>query len=193
VPSIPYRSEFKLSANVPVKWGLQVSASLYSDPVYSTNFTTNSNSTDVINGPLGVFAGRQQGYSTVNWTVTSTTRYPTDCTACPNDAANAALKAIVDPGLRQGSEVIPLVAPGTRLTPRLNQFDIGVRRMFHIHERNTLSAEAQIFNVINSNTVLTESFTLGSKVAPYLPGGIGGVPSVIANPRMLRLSLQYKF
>ena len=57
----------------------------------------------------------------------------------------------------------------------------------------TLSAHAEIFNVINASTVLTESETLGTSVAPYLPGGIGGQPSAIANPRMLRLSLQFKF
>jgi hypothetical protein len=43
------------------------------------------------------------------------------------------------------------------------------------------SAAAEIFNVINANTVLTESETLGTSVAPYLPGGIGGQPSAIAN------------
>ena len=57
----------------------------------------------------------------------------------------------------------------------------------------TLAAEGTIFNVINANTVLTESETLGTKVTPYLPGGIGGQPVQVANPRMLRLSLQFKF
>ncbi len=94
---------------------------------------------------------------------------------------------------RQGTELIPLVAPGSRLTPRLNQLDIGVRRLFHPRENMTLAAEGTIFNIINANTVLTESETLGTKVAPYLPGGIGGPPVQVANPRMLRLSLQFKF
>jgi hypothetical protein len=65
--------------------------------------------------------------------------------------------------------------------------------LFHPRENMTLSAEAQIFNIINANTALTESENLGTKVAPYLPGGIGGQPSAIANPRMLRLALQFKF
>jgi hypothetical protein len=100
---------------------------------------------------------------------------------------------MVDPGLKQGSELIPLVAPGSRLTPRLNQLDVGLRRIFHPREDMTLSAEGTIFNVINSNTVLTESETLGTKVGPYQLGGIGGQPVAIANPRMLRLSFQLKF
>lgn len=191
--AIPYRNEFKLTGSIPIKWGIQVSTSIYSAPVYSTNFTNNSGSADVINGPLGVFAGRQQGLQTVNWTITSSSRYPTDCSQCPNDATNSALKAIVAPGLRQGSTIIPLVAPGSRLTPQLNQIDMGIRKVFKFKEHQNLSAEAQIFNVINNSTVLTEVYTLGARVTPYLTGGPGGQVTVITNPRMLRLSLQYKF
>jgi hypothetical protein len=197
VSGIPYRNEFKLTGNVPLKWGVQISASLYADPVYSTNFGTNLayNNTTLIYSPASYYAGQQNGLYAVNWSLTSTTRYPDDCAACPKDptAANPNRGAIVDPGLRQGTELIPLVAPGKRLTPRLNQFDVGVRRLFHPRENMILSAEGTIFNVINSNTVLAESETLGTKVAPYLPGGIGGQPVQVANPRMLRLSLQFKF
>jgi Carboxypeptidase regulatory-like domain len=197
VSGIPYRNEFKVTGNVPVKWGLQVSASLYADPVYSANFGTNLafNNNTLIYSPGAYYAGQLNGLYMVNWSITSTTRYPDDCAACPKDptAANPNRGAVVDSGLKQGTELIPLVAPGKRLTPRLNQFDIGVRRLFHPRENMTLSAEGTIFNVINSNTVIAESETLGTKVAPYLPGGIGGQPVQIANPRMLRLSLQFKF
>ena len=51
----------------------------------------------------------------------------------------------------------------------------------------TLAAEGTIFNIINSNTVLAESETLVTKVAPYMPGGIGGQLIQLANPRVLRL------
>ena len=54
-------------------------------------------------------------------------------------------------------------------------------------------AEGQIFNLFNVSTVLTESYTLGSSVTPFLAGGPGGTPSVIENARMLRLNLQVKF
>ncbi len=57
--------------------------------------------------------------------------------------------------------------------------------------------EAEIFNLFNSGTVLTESYTLGSSatasVTPYLAGGPGGTPSVIQYPRMLRVNFQFKF
>ena len=136
--------------------------------------------------PAAYFAGQTQGFYAVNWSLTPTTRYPADC-RCPNPGG------LVDPGLRQGSELIPLVAPGSRLTPRLSQVDFGIRRLFHPRQNMTMSAQAEIFNVINVNTVLTESETLGTSVTPYVPGGSGGQPSAIANPRMLRLSLQFKF
>ncbi len=195
ISGIPYRNEFKLTASVPLRWGFQMSTSLYADPVYSTTFGTNlafNNSTSVYS-PMALFSGQQMGLYAVNWNITPMTRYPTDCSVCPQDPGNPNLKALVDPGLRQGAELIPLLAPGSRLTPRLNQLDVGLRRLFHPREDITISAEGTIFNVINSNTVLTESETLGIKVAPFLPGGIGGQPSAIANPRMLRLSLQFKF
>ena len=54
-------------------------------------------------------------------------------------------------------------------------------------------AEIQLFNVINASTVLVESQTLGTSVKPYLEGGPGGQPSVVLNPRMVRLNLQFKF
>jgi hypothetical protein len=188
VPSIPYRHEFKLVGSVPVKWGLEVSASIYSNPVYSTNFGTNLafNNTNSVYSAGAFFAGQTQGFNAVNWSITPNTRYPADC-RCPSPGG------LVDPALRQGSELIPLVAPGSRLTPRLNQVDIGIRRLFRLRDKVTVSAQAEIFNVLNASTVLTESETLGTSVAPYLPGGVGGQPSAIANPRMLRLSVQFKF
>ena len=76
----------------------------------------------------------------------------------------------------------------TRITERR----VG-SRLFHPRENMTLTAEGTIFNVINANTVLTESETLGTKVAPHLQGGTGGQPVQTANPRMLPLSLQFKF
>ena len=188
IPGIPYRNDFKITGNLPLKWGFELSGSLYSSPVNSTTFGTNTayNNTTMVYSPGAYFAGQTSGLYVVNWNVTSTTRYPADCN-CPNPGG------LVDPGLKQGSEVIPLVAPGARLTPQLNQLDLGLRRVFRPRENMTLSAEVQVFNVINANTVLTESETLGTSVKPYLTVGIGGQPSAVQIPRMLRLGLQFRF
>jgi len=185
IGSIPYRNTFKLQGNLPLWYKFEFSASLYSDPVFNTNFTLNNAPYGVTN-PETVFAGQQQGFKEVYWTLTSTTKYPSNCN-CPTPGA------VVDPGLAQGPETIMLVAPGSRLTPHLNQLDIGIRRPLTIHDRWSIKPEAQIFNVLNSNTVYAEAQTLGSSVTPFAKGGIGGVPTAILNPRMLRLAVQFQF
>jgi hypothetical protein len=187
ISGVPYRNEFKLQTNVPIKWGIEANASIYSDPVFSNNYATSIATLATAPPlPLSVFTGQQQGFKTVNWSITPSTTYPLDC-KCPTPGA------VVDPGLKQGAAVIPLIAPGSRLTPRLTQFDIGARKVFRIREKYTLMGEVQLFNVINASTVLTESQTLGPTAKPYLEGGPGGTPSVILNPRMMRLNLQFKF
>jgi hypothetical protein len=189
ISGIPYRNEFKLQTNIPIKYGIEVSASLYSDPVFSTNFaSTFSGNSLALAGvsPLALLGGNVGGFKQVNWSIGPSTKYPANCD-CPNPGG------LVDPGLAQGAETIQLVAPGSRFTPRLNQFDLGFRKVFHIREKYTLMGEAQIFNLFNVSTVLTESYTLGSSIAPFVGGGPGGTPSVIENARMLRLNLQFKF
>jgi hypothetical protein len=188
VGSIPYRSEFKLQGNLPLWYKFEFSASLYSDPVYNTNFALNNlpSGFPLVPNTEPLFAGAQQGFKEVYWTLTSGTKYPANCN-CSTPGA------IVDPGLAQGSETIMLVAPGSRLTPQLTQLDLGIRRGFLIHERYSVKAEAQIFNFLNSNAVTAEAQTLGSSVTPFVKGGIGGVPSAILNPRMLRLAVQFRF
>ena len=102
ISGVPYRNEFKISGNIPLKWGIESSISLYGAPVYSQNFTTNLGSANNVNLAPAVFTGAQQGFYAVNWTISSTTKYPTDC-HCSTPGQ------LVDPNLKQGSEVIPLV------------------------------------------------------------------------------------
>ena len=185
VSGIPFRNSFKLQGNVPLWYKFEFSASLLSDPVYNTNFALNNTPYGVTN-PEPIFAGAQQGIKEVYWTLTSGTKYPSNC-SCPTPGA------VVDPGLAQGSETIMLASPGSRLTPQLNQLDIGLRRNFVIHDRWNIKAQAQIFNVLNSNVVTAEAQTLGSSITPFVKGGIGGTPTTILNPRMLQLAVQFKF
>jgi hypothetical protein len=183
---VPYRNEFKIQGNVPLWYRFEFSASLYSSPVYNTSFQLNNFPTASQYIPEPLFAGQQQGFKEVYWTINSTTKYPSNC-SCPNPGS------IVDPGLLQGTETILLVAPGSRLTPQLNQLDIAMRRSFTFRDRYTIKAEGQIFNVINSNAVTAESQTLGSSITPYVKGGPGGVPTAILNPRTLRMAVQLHF
>jgi len=183
---IPFRNEFQMQANMPIRWGIEGSISIYSAPVFS-QYTTYQTTTYT---PLTVFAGDQSGFRMVNWTITPSTTYPMNCN-CPTPGAK------VDPGLNQGSETIQLVAPGSVLSPRYNQVDVGIRKKFTFHDKYSLMGQLQVFNLINTSTVLNESYALGSSITPFLPtskGGLGGgTPSVIANPRMFQLGLQFKF
>jgi hypothetical protein len=188
VGSIPFRSEFKLQGTLPLWYSFDFSYSLYSDPVYNTNFALNNQASGFpaqVN-PEPIFAGSQQGLKEVYWTLTSSTRYPTNC-KCSTPGS------VVDPGLAQGSETIMLIAPGSRLTPQLTQLDIALRRSLALRGGRRITVEAQVFNVLNSNTITAEAQTLGSSVTPFLNGGLGGVPSAILNPRMLRLAVQFNF
>lgn len=180
---IPWQHEFQLQANMPIKWGFEGSISIYSAPVFSQYVS-------YTNGALTNYAGTSSGFKMINWNITSSTTYPKNCN-CPDPGAK------VDPGLAQGSETIQLVAPGSLLAPRYNQVDVGIRKKFTFKEKYSLMGQLQVFNLINSSTVLTESYNLGSSITPFLPtskGGLGGgTPSVIANPRMFQLGLQFKF
>lgn len=170
--SIPYRHEFKIAASMPVWKGFEVSMALQSDPELT---------------------------KAVNWTLTSTTRYPFDCSA-----AGCTPGALVIPTgikLTNPSETIPLVAPGSRFLDRLQQLDLGVRRVFHIRERMVVSPQLDVFNVTNSHSVLTETQALGTSgantftglVSTFRDGGPGGTPQTLLAPRLLRLSVQFKF
>ena len=171
-PPIPFRHEFKLAGNFPLRWGIQVSTALQVDPE-----------------PL----------KTVTWNITNTTRYPVDCSV-----AGCTPGALVMPAgvtLRNASEAIPLVPPGSRFLDRVAQLDLGIRRVFHIREHMTVSAQIDAFNVNNSHAVLTETQALGTSgtntflglVSTFKDGGPGGTPQTLLTPRILRLAVQLKF
>ena len=133
-----------------------------------------------------IFAGAQQGFKEVYWTVTPATKYPANCNC-------ATPGAVVDRGLAQGAETILLVPPGSRLTPQLTQLDVAIRHWLPVGGGNHIKVEAQVLNVLNSNVVTAEAQTLGASITPFVSGGIGGVPSAIPNPRMLRFAAQFSF
>jgi Carboxypeptidase regulatory-like domain len=198
VPSPPWQNEFKLQASYPIRYGVVASASLYSNR-YQGSFTPA--------GSSGVVAN--DGYLARTWTVTKGTRYPLDCAQCPaatdTTGSAAGLKAFVDPTMGQSSETLQLVAPGQVLTPRLNQVDVGFKRVFRFRDKYVLEPEAQIFNLLNSNAAVTQATAVSTTVAPFLTGsacsansslkncGVGGPVTTLTNPRILRIALMFKF
>src|SRR5262245_19674255 len=162
--TIPYQNGFKLNANVPIWYGVELSASLQSYPG-TIKFTT----------PLTAPAGG------VSWTITrGVTRYPTDCTVagCVPGAIVLPSRFAGDPAIR-----LELASPGTRYEPHHSQLGSAVRRTFKIHGV-TAQAQVDLFNATNSGAILSEGAALTTKVAPYLSSSpdAGGTPLTILQP-----------
>lgn len=184
VPALPYHNEFKLHGSIPVKWGIVGSMALSSVRLPGYGFPTAGNA-----------ANSNNGYLARSWSITPTTVYPTDC-----NCALAGQK--VDPNLGsafgQSSLNVQLASPGTVLTDRLNQVDIGIRKVFKFKEKYRIEPEIQWFNLTNSNAAITQVESVPASgaaysVAPFLTGGRGGNISFYTPPRTTRLAVQFHF
>jgi hypothetical protein len=193
VGSPPWQNEFKAQGSLPIRWGVVGSLSFYSNryqgSLSPTGYGPAISTTGIVNN----------GYLGRAWTITSATKYPTNCVGCTPGA-------LVDPGLSasQGAETIQLAAPGQVLTPRLNQLDVSFKKTFRLKEKYVFEPEVQIFNLLNSNAAVSESVSLGADASPFLPKsacgsssspncGLGGTVTTITNPRLLRLALLFRF
>ena len=197
VSGVPYRNELKANGNIPLKWGFEVALAEFSGPMLG--LYTYNNTANVTNTAYNAFTETVQGFQGVNWTVTPTTKYPTDCNcATPGQ--------LVDPNIKGvASEVIQLVAPGTQLRPRIQQTDVTIRWGHHIREKYSIQGELTMFNMFNQSAALAQGTTLGSSAKTFMDSaecsavgnptgcGLGGAPTTITNPRMFRVSLQFKF
>jgi hypothetical protein len=180
---IPWRTQFKLAGTYPLPWGLQVAGSFQALPGYilgtvplnQGGFATNTNPS--LNAP--------NGSSTV-FTVTPTTRY----TTCPGNsaAAGCVVGALVIPGMTQATFNVPLTAPGTELTPRLNQVDFSVSKRISL-ERFRLEPRVDLFNALNSS----DYYAVRSMVYSTATGAAYKQPSSVLQGRILRLGLNVNF
>ncbi|MDR1989707.1 MAG: hypothetical protein LBQ09_05690, partial [Acidobacteriaceae bacterium] len=111
------------------------------------------------------------------WNLSPTTRYAADC---PGPCQPGEL---VVPNLTLSQYVLDLVAPGQAYYARQNQIDMGFRKVFTFGKYR-LSAQADIFNIVNSSYVKNQNITWGSSLGP---------PLDILQPRTLRLATQLRF
>ncbi|MGE3958554.1 MAG: carboxypeptidase regulatory-like domain-containing protein [Vicinamibacterales bacterium] len=111
------------------------------------------------------------------WNISPSTRY---AAGCPGPCRPGEL---VVPGLTLASYVLDLVQPGSQYYHRQNQFDVGFRKLIRFGKYQ-LSAQADIFNIVNSSYVKNQNITWGSSL---------GQPLDILQPRTLRLAAQLKF
>jgi hypothetical protein len=128
------------------------------------------------------------------WTVTNATTYA----VCPGNSASqgCAVGAKVVPGtLFSASLPVPLIAPGTEMTPRVNQFDVSVSKRITVRNFK-LDPKIDLFNALNSDdyySVRTTTFTPVSN--PALATGFNGSggsylqPQSILQGRLLRIAV----
>ena len=159
---IPFRHEFKLSGSYTLPLDIQVNAAFQS------------------------YAGPTRG---TTWAIASTTTYgaatgfnASNCVAPCVLGARVIPNLLTAPGTA-ASLTLALQAPGTDYYGRMNQLDLGFRKLFRVG-RYQYSAQADIFNFTNNDYVKTETRTYGPSL---------GRPTSNLQPRTLRLAVQMRF
>jgi carboxypeptidase family protein len=153
--AIPYVTQFKISGTYPLPLGVQISGNWQGYP-----------------GTFGSTARQDAEYSsTLNRVVDSSlnVNYNVDRTVLPT--------------LVQSSVTVPLLAPGTKYLKRWNQIDVRLAKKFHV-QRVNFQGQLDIFNVLNSSSVLTVNETYGSALDR---------PTSILQGRLLAIGAQVNF
>jgi len=190
---IPWRTQLKLVGTYPLPWwGLQFSGSLQALPGYAEYYLLNNVTTrpqqPLLQGggtTLDTALNQPNGASTV-FTVTPTTRY----TACPGNsvAAGCVVGAPVIPGMIQPSLNVPLIAPGTELTPRVTQVDFSVSKRLSF-ERVRVEPRIDLFNALNSS----DYYNVRSLVYSTAPNATYKLPNNILLGRLIRFGFNLNF
>jgi hypothetical protein len=184
---MPWRTQFKLAGTFPLPWyGLQFAASFQALPGYLLG-------TQALTAG-GAGAPNFTSYSGVgsSYTVTPTTRY----TVCPGNSASqgCTVGALVVPGQLTGSFAVPLIPPGTEMTPRVTQLDLSISKRIVIHGIK-IDPKLDIFNALNSDDYFSVRATTYTPVAnPASATGLNGsggtylLPSSVLQGRILRIA-----
>jgi hypothetical protein len=152
---IPYVTQFKVSGAYPLPYDFQIS-------------------------------GNWQGYPGVP---NSTLRQDFEYNPTNNRVDDTSLNVnyIVDrtiiPALTVTSVTVPLIKPGTKYLDRWNQIDVRLSRKFRL--RNvSFQGQLDIFNILNSSSILTVNETYGSSLDR---------PASILQGRLLAIGAQMNF
>jgi hypothetical protein len=73
---------------------------------------------------------------------------------------------------------VPLIQPGTKFLPRINQMDLRFGKVFNVGSRTRLRPQLDIYNATNSNSILAVGETYGpalDQVNQILPGRVFGL------------------
>jgi hypothetical protein len=132
---IPYLAQFKLSGMYPLPLGVQVSGSWQGYP----------------GAPSGT-ARQDVGFDTTLNRVLD-----------PSLNVNHIVDRTIIPNLTVTSVTVPLIPPGTKYLDRWNQIDMRFAKKFQIRKVR-FQGQLDIFNVLNSNAILSVLETFGSSL-----------------------------
>ena len=90
--------------------------------------------------------------------------------------------------LTNGTATVNLIEPGTQYGERLNQLDLRFSKIFRINKAR-LSANLDLYNAFNVNTVLAENATFTTTTTP----ATWRVPTSIVTARFFKFSAQFDF
>jgi hypothetical protein len=111
------------------------------------------------------------------WSIGRTTRYAADCKGPCTPGA------LVIPNMTPTTYVLDLTPPGSDYYARLNQLDLGFRKIFKIG-RYQYSGQMDLFNFTNSSYIKAQTITFGPS--------LGQVTSTL-QPITMRLAVQMRF
>ena len=87
------------------------------------------------------------------------------------------------PGGRTNSETLILNEPGTLYYPRYNQLDLNIKKNFRSGQK-VFTFQVDCFNVLNSNSIITQNNAIGSNLGQVNSIQLGRLP---------RIAFQMKF
>jgi hypothetical protein len=172
--SIPFQPQGKLSATVPMPWGIQLSSAFQSNNGYAFRSLTTTRIT----------AG-------TSWLLSNTTRYPANCPApCPaGQLVLPTLQGTVD-SANLRVQLIPYRSKG-QFTDRINQVDLRFSKTVSVG-RVKVMPQLEIFNVLNSNAVILQRSTDYSIATATAPATYNQ-PSGILNGRIIGIGMQARW
>lgn len=151
---IPYMTQIKLNGSYQLPWALQASGTFQSYPGDARN-------------TAGQIAPLE----------------PTIAAEDPSLRVNYQVGRAIVPTLTQTTIVVPLIAPGTKFLGRQNQLDLRLKRAFTLRGL-TLEAQADCYNALNSNVILSVNQTYGSSLDR---------PASVLQARLIRLGMQARW
>ena len=175
---IPWQKQVKATVVYPLPWyGISVSAAYQGLNGYLSG--TAAQAYGGFTAGTGFDNPRGQG---TFWQVTSATRYAANCTgSCTPNAL--VLPALAASGVANIN--VPLVAPETEYTPRINQFDFSASKSLEFGAFR-LTPKLDLFNALNSDDYTAVSSTQYG-AATYMR------PSVILQGRIIRFAVDARW